>query len=79
MNTSPIKTHRATQNRLRQYERASLPENFLLLGDAVCAFNPVYGQGMTAVQMLKPARRFSERPVRSRTRKQVLSHAEARE
>lgn len=45
---SPIKTHRATQNRLRRYERAGeLPENFVLLGDAVCAFNPVYGQGMT--------------------------------
>jgi 2-polyprenyl-6-methoxyphenol hydroxylase-like FAD-dependent oxidoreductase len=45
---SPIKTHRGTENRLRHFERAkALPENFLLLGDAVCAFNPVYGQGMT--------------------------------
>ena len=45
---SPIKTHRATENRLRRFERAKdLPDNFLLLGDAVCAFNPVYGQGMT--------------------------------
>ena len=48
---TPIKTHRATQNRLRQYERAELPENFLLLGDAVCAFNPVYGQGMTTAAL----------------------------
>ena len=49
---SEIKTHRATQNRLRRYERAkSLPENFLLLGDAVCAFNPVYGQGMTTAAL----------------------------
>ena len=31
---TPIKTHRATQNRLRRYERAkAMPENFLLLGD----------------------------------------------
>ena len=45
---SPIKTHRGTENRLRHFERAKeLPENFLLLGDAICAFNPVYGQGMT--------------------------------
>lgn len=45
---SSIKSHRATQNRLRRFERAKeLPDNFLLLGDAVCAFNPVYGQGMT--------------------------------
>jgi len=49
---SPIKTHRATQNRLRRYERAKqLPENFLLLGDSVCAFNPVYGQGMTTAAL----------------------------
>jgi 2-polyprenyl-6-methoxyphenol hydroxylase-like FAD-dependent oxidoreductase len=49
---TPIKTHRATQNRLRRYERAkNLPHNFLLLGDAVCAFNPVYGQGMTTAAL----------------------------
>lgn len=44
----PIRTHRATENRLRRFERVKdLPENFLVLGDAACAFNPVYGQGMT--------------------------------
>jgi 2-polyprenyl-6-methoxyphenol hydroxylase-like FAD-dependent oxidoreductase len=45
---APIRTHRATENRLRHFERAKeLPENFIVLGDAACAFNPVYGQGMT--------------------------------
>lgn len=45
---APIRTHRATENRLRNFESAKdLPENFLVLGDAACAFNPVYGQGMT--------------------------------
>ena len=49
---TPIKTHRATQNRVRRYERAkAMPENFVLLGDAVCAFNPVYGQGMTTAAL----------------------------
>ena len=49
---TPIKTHRATENRLRRFERAKrLPRNFVLLGDAVCAFNPVYGQGMTTASL----------------------------
>lgn len=48
---TPIKTHRATQNRVRRYDRSELPDNFLLLGDAVCAFNPVYGQGMTIASL----------------------------
>jgi 2-polyprenyl-6-methoxyphenol hydroxylase-like FAD-dependent oxidoreductase len=45
---SPIRCFRATQNRLHHYERIPLPEGFAILGDAVCAFNPVYGQGMSA-------------------------------
>ena len=45
---APIRTHRATENRLRHFESArNLPENFVAIGDAACAFNPVYGQGMT--------------------------------
>lgn len=45
---SSIAGYRATENRLRHYERvASWPKGFVVLGDAVCAFNPVYGQGMT--------------------------------
>ena len=45
---TPISSYRATENRLRHYEQLSVwPERFLVMGDAVCAFNPVYGQGMT--------------------------------
>jgi 2-polyprenyl-6-methoxyphenol hydroxylase-like FAD-dependent oxidoreductase len=45
---SPIYGYRRTANRLRHVERLKrLPERFIALGDAVCAFNPVYGQGMT--------------------------------
>jgi flavin-dependent dehydrogenase len=40
---------KATENRIRHYEELKRqPEGFLLIGDAVCAFNPVYGQGMSA-------------------------------
>jgi 2-polyprenyl-6-methoxyphenol hydroxylase-like FAD-dependent oxidoreductase len=49
---TPIRSFRNMQNRMRHYEEmAHLPGRFVLLGDAVCAFNPVYGQGMTIAAM----------------------------
>lgn len=44
---SPISIYHAPGNRLRHYEQARQPEGFVVVGDAVCTFNPVYGQGMT--------------------------------
>lgn len=44
--------YRRTQNRVRHYEQlARWPDRFVVLGDAVCGFNPIYGQGMTAAAM----------------------------
>jgi 2-polyprenyl-6-methoxyphenol hydroxylase-like FAD-dependent oxidoreductase len=49
---SPIYGYRRTHNRIRHYEKLSRrPENFVVMGDAYCAFNPIYGQGMTTAAM----------------------------
>jgi flavin-dependent dehydrogenase len=45
---SAIYGYRAKGSRLVHYEKfRSWPENFIIIGDAVCTFNPFYGQGMT--------------------------------
>jgi 2-polyprenyl-6-methoxyphenol hydroxylase-like FAD-dependent oxidoreductase len=49
---SPIRSWRNTVNRMRHFERMpSWPESFVCVGDAVCSFNPVYGQGMTVAAL----------------------------
>jgi 2-polyprenyl-6-methoxyphenol hydroxylase-like FAD-dependent oxidoreductase len=49
---SPIRLWRSTANRLRQFEQVpAWPEAFVCLADAVCSFNPVYGQGMTVAAL----------------------------
>ncbi len=49
---SPIYGFRRTENRLCHYEKLSkLPEGLVVMGDAACAFNPVYGQGITVAAM----------------------------
>jgi 2-polyprenyl-6-methoxyphenol hydroxylase-like FAD-dependent oxidoreductase len=45
---TPVRAHHGTVNRQWHFERVSRwPERFVVLGDAVCAFNPIYGQGMS--------------------------------
>jgi 2-polyprenyl-6-methoxyphenol hydroxylase-like FAD-dependent oxidoreductase len=49
---TPIAGYRRTENRLRHYAQlARMPDAFVVLGDAVCAFNPIYGQGMTVAAL----------------------------
>jgi 2-polyprenyl-6-methoxyphenol hydroxylase-like FAD-dependent oxidoreductase len=45
---TPIRGFAIPQNHLRHFERMHRwPTGFIVTGDAVCAFNPIYGQGMT--------------------------------
>ena len=45
---TPIRGYGTPENHLRHFELMQRwPTGFIVIGDAVCAFNPIYGQGMT--------------------------------
>lgn len=49
---SKVFGYQRTENRIRHYERFSRwLDGFIVIGDAACAFNPIYGQGMTTGAM----------------------------
>jgi 2-polyprenyl-6-methoxyphenol hydroxylase-like FAD-dependent oxidoreductase len=55
---SEVHLTRSTGNKWRRYDKLPVTPNLVFVGDAICAFNPFYGQGMSSAAL--SARLLSE-------------------
>ncbi|KVN38550.1 hypothetical protein WJ63_00705 [Burkholderia pyrrocinia] len=74
---TPVHHYRRMENRLRHYERVTRwPDGVVVVGDAVCGFNPVYGQGMTVSAI---DAQLLDAHLKAAAGKHVIGHAFQRE
>lgn len=46
-----VVVNRTSRTQMRSWHRARMPAGLVVIGDAVCAFNPIYGQGITVATL----------------------------
>jgi hypothetical protein len=76
---TPITGYRRTESQLRHYDELQRwPDRFVVLGDALCAFNPIYGQGMSvAAEAALALDRWLRAPTSTRDLQRTLARTVA--